>query len=530
MPKPVAIGWPPGCAAEFSVSLTVHFRTFGCKLNQLESESLAAAFAAAGADVWPRSGPSDMTLCDPDDDSGGSVASISGDQGSPAGFSRAVAASAEVHVFNTCTVTSKAEQKARREIRLAARRNPAALLLVSGCYAQLEATAIAALAPRVVGVPGDDKARLHGLAECLAAAAADRLDLYEAAVHWLAAPASSGDRFAFAPTAFRFHSRPSLKIQDGCDNRCAYCRVCLARGPSVSLEPTRLLERVRALEAAGAPEIVLTGVNLSQYRAVGLDFSALLGWLLAETDRVAFRISSWEPDRVDDAFLAVFSASRVRPHLHLAAQSGSDVTLRAMGRHYGAARLLAAVADLRRVKVDPFLGADLICGFPGETDAQFGQTLALAEQADFAWIHAFTYSPRPGTAAAKLLDQVPPYQAVVRTARLTALADSGRRRFAARRLGAKLEAVLERAGAGAASGWPAFRGHLVPAAPSRQPPIGPAATGWRVAVSADYLKIAVRQVPPGQQGALRVLVDTIVPEVLPPGIDLSAGILGAASR
>ena len=226
------------------------------------------------------------------------------------------------------------------------------------------------------------------------APAADRLDLYEAAVHWLAAPASSGDRFAFAPTAFRFHSRPSLKIQDGCDNRCAYCRVCLARGPSVSLEPTRLLERVRALEAAGAPEIVLTGVNLSQYRAVGLDFSALLGWLLAETDRVAFRISSWEPDRVDDAFLAVFLASRVRPHLHLAAQSGSDVTLRAMGRHYGAARLLAAVADLRRVKVDPFLGADLICGFPGETDAQFGQTLALAEQADFAWIHAYHPIPK----------------------------------------------------------------------------------------------------------------------------------------
>ncbi len=384
------------------------FRTFGCKLNQLETEALAGAFRESGALLAPFSEP------------------------------------AEVYVVNTCTVTGKAEQKARREIRRALRTNPQAVVLVTGCWAEVGAGEVAALGPRTVVIPGGRKDDVALLASDLAEAWEKGMDLAEAAERGRDALSGRGhDPFAFRPETFLLHSRASLKVQDGCDNRCAYCRVCLARGSSRSLAPGEVVARARSLAERGAREIVLTGVNLSQYRAGGVSMAGLLSLLVRETEGVAYRLSSWEPDRVDDEFLAAFALPRVRNHLHLAVQSGCDTVLARMGRGYRAEVVRRAVRDLRAAKADPFLGADLIAGFPGETEAEFRTTFDLAAELDFAWIHAFPFSPRPGTKAFGMRPRVPERTAGERVEALLDLGRRGRAAYAARSVGRLTRAVLE---------------------------------------------------------------------------------------
>ena len=494
--------------------LRVAFRTLGCKLNQLETESIADRFSSAGARI------------------------VSFDDG------------ADLYVINTCTVTGKAEQKARRSIRQALASDPHAVVLVTGCYAQMEPQAISALDPRAVVVPGDEKSRVLALAAYLDERWQGHGDLLDAVLEWrleslpesrvegrpgrpgrpavpgaipVAAPVPPADRFAFHPDAFAFHSRPGLKIQDGCDNRCSYCRVCLARGASVSLAPDQVLARVRALEASGKAEVVLTGVNLSQYRsgagqgAAGTDagsgFPDLLRLLHEGTTRIAFRISSYEPNHIDADFLDAFSLPRVRPHLHLALQSGSDTVLARMGRRYDAHMVRAAVAGLRAARRDPFIGADLIAGFPGETDAEFAETLALCRDLDLAWIHAFPFSPRPGTPAWDLRPHIPERVAGERVAALGALARDGKARFAARKAGQLTELVLENGASPESDASPD--------------------SGWRVGTSADYLRLAVSGVPSefraGQSIVARVAGPAIPPPEgsLPQGADAIAAYAGA---
>ena len=421
--------------------LTVSFRTFGCRLNQTETEAIAASFAASGARIV--------------------------DFGQPA----------DIVVFNTCTVTTKAEQKARREMRQALRLKVDAVIIATGCYAELDPQALHALAPRLVVIPGGRKGDLPGLAPELCAAFAEGLELLEETRRLVNLAAGlPGDPFAFIPGDFRFRSRAALKIQDGCDNRCSYCRVCLARGKSVSLDPSEIVQRARTIAGAGIPEIVLTGVNLSQYAAGGLNFPGLLDLLCAQTDSVAFRISSYEPDKIDNAFLKAFAEPRVRPHLHLPVQSGSDAILGTMARSYRRKDVYAAVAAAREAKGDPFIGMDIITGFPGETDDDFAATMDLLQGTTPAWIHAFVFSPRPGTKAFDMKPKVPERVAVTRAQELARLAIAGKERFAARRIGTILEAVAE---------GPVPDDELLHA------------DSVLTAVSADFLRLAVRGVPPG---------------------------------
>ena len=429
------------------------FRTFGCKLNQLETEALAGAFRESGAVPVP--------------------------------FSE----SADVYVVNTCTVTGKAEQKARREIRKALRSNPRAVVLVTGCWAEVGTEEVAALGPRTVVIPGSRKDDAALLASDLAEAWEKGMDLAEAAERGRDARAGRAhDPFAFRPETFLLHSRASLKIQDGCDNRCAYCRVCLARGPSRSLEPGGVVERARALAVRGAREIVLTGVNLSQYRAGGLSMAGLLSLLVRETEGVSYRLSSWEPDKVDDEFLVAFSLPRVRNHLHLAVQSGCDSVLARMGRGYRAADVRRAVRDLRAAKADPFLGADLIAGFPGETEEEFRAGFDLAAELDFAWIHAFPFSPRPGTKAFGMRPKVPERTAGARVEALLDLGRRGRGAYAARAVGRLTRAILEdpeeEDGAEAAGG-----------AADYEPGPDPAREAAVAAISDEYLRLEVTGIP-----------------------------------
>jgi threonylcarbamoyladenosine tRNA methylthiotransferase MtaB len=395
------------------MDMNLRIHTFGCRLNQLESESIASAFRAAGF-------------------------SVSGPEGDAPG------AGAGIVVVNTCTVTSKSEQKARRLIRLALREDPRAVLIVTGCYAQMEAGALAALGDRVVVVPGSRKESLVDLPERLAAAAYGHEDPLDAIRECLdALSGAPRDPFRFAPGDFRFHSRASLKVEDGCDNACAFCRVHLARGRSVSLDPMEALRRALALEESGFSEIVLTGVNLSQYSSGGLDFPGLLSLLLSRTRSAAFRISSYEPDRIGPAFLSAAAHARVRPFFHLPVQSGSAGTLARMGRAADPEAMLEAIGSLRRAKDDPFISFDMISGFPGESQGEFERSFDFAQRAKPAWIHVFPYSPRPGTAALSLPDKVPERLSAERAARLAELARAGRADYARRWFGRKVLAVVE---------------------------------------------------------------------------------------
>jgi threonylcarbamoyladenosine tRNA methylthiotransferase MtaB len=390
--------------------LRVAFKTLGCKLNQLETESVAEAFAQAG-----------MCLVSAAEDT-------------------------DLLVVNTCTVTGKAEQKARHAIRHALARNPQSIVLVTGCYAQMDPEGLSSIDPRSVVLPGEEKSTLLELASWLQDNWQGHGDLHEAILQWKAGRSGGGDPFAFHPARFAFHSRPSLKIEDGCNNRCSYCRVCLARGRAVSLPARLVLERARLLEQQGKTEVVLTGINLSQYRDGELRFPQLLAHLLANTERLRFRISSWEPEHVDNAFLDVFAHPRVQPHIHLALQSGSTAVLRRMARSYSAEKAADAIRALRSVRDDPFIAADIIAGFPGETDEEFAETLAFCHEADFAWIHAFPFSARPGTKAWDMKPKIPERIAGERVAALASLAAAGAGRYVTRWTGKTTTAILEKEG------------------------------------------------------------------------------------
>ncbi|MDR2246158.1 MAG: tRNA (N(6)-L-threonylcarbamoyladenosine(37)-C(2))-methylthiotransferase MtaB [Treponema sp.] len=405
-----------GNAAPFSFSV----QTLGCKLNQIESEAIADSFKKAGLTLVPWG------------------------------------EAADILVINTCTVTSRAEQKARRIIRKALKDNPLCRVIVTGCYAQLEAEAIAALetdsppvlrpsprTPRLFVVPGDLKPELLKLPRVFSpdgvSAGLETAEKPEAAENHITDP------FAYKTSALSFHSRAFLKIQDGCDRACTYCRVTLARGESVSLDSKLVLARLRELEARGYGEAVLTGVNIGRYRdGAGKDLGGLLAHLLANTGGIALRLSSLEGEGITAEFLDAITDKRIRPHFHLSIQSGSKTVLERMGRRYAPEEIERNVAALRERKDDPFLACDIIAGFPGETPAEFEETRLLCERTDFAWIHAFPYSKRPGTAAASFRNPVSEREAAARVEYLGALASSGRAVYVRRWLGRTVEAIPEK--------------------------------------------------------------------------------------
>jgi threonylcarbamoyladenosine tRNA methylthiotransferase MtaB len=294
--------------------MNVGFHTLGCKLNQYETESLAEAFQREGFTVHP------------------------------------VNAAAPLYIINSCTVTSKSEQKARRIIRGLARAETEPLVVVTGCYAQVDADGIAGLAENVVVHPQAEKAVLLQLPRFIAdnpgfsrSSGAMKKEYFSRFL--LLHRTDLTDPFDFHVRSFSFHSRAFLKIQDGCDGGCAYCRVPLARGPSVSLAADRVVERFRALEAAGYREIVLTGVNISAYRSPGDDLNSLLQCLLADTTDARIRLSSLEPECIDEALTKTLENARICAHFHLPIQSGSDRILSAMKRRYNAARVIRGRAS-----------------------------------------------------------------------------------------------------------------------------------------------------------------------------------------
>ena len=400
--------------------------TLGCKLNQLESEAVSDAFSQAGFKQI-----TENKLTDP-----------------PAFV-----------IINTCTVTSKADQKARRVIRKALRDYPDSRVFVTGCYAQLNKDDLLKLDPNYKP-NSDDFRRTQRLFVI------NKADILSLPVHLknietnndishfsLLSPHSSfpDSLFAFNPRHFSAHTRSFLKIQDGCDKHCTYCRIRLARGSSVSLAAEEVLARLRILEQDHA-EVVLTGVNISQYgehrtenkeQFTVCGLAELLDYLLSGTDKIAIRLSSLAPESVDEKLAKVLTHKRIRPHFHLSIQSGSKKILERMGRDYNAQTIEKAADLLRSAKNDPFLACDIITGFPGEAEAEFEQTLSLCRKLDLAWIHVFPYSKRPGTPAFSFQDCVAESETTRRVRLLTDLAEHGRSAYVQRWLGREVEVLTE---------------------------------------------------------------------------------------
>jgi threonylcarbamoyladenosine tRNA methylthiotransferase MtaB len=419
----------------------------GCKLNQLESESIAGAFSAAGFSVIPWNETS-------------GAGDASGEPG--------------LLVINTCTVTSHSEQKARRVIRKALRDFPRSCLLVTGCYAQVDAGALEQLegeegipagpGKRLFVIPGGLKGDILDLPPFLSGKKpqggepswASHRELRARIESWAAGldrgnglpPSGGGGSFRFNPASFSFHSRAFLKVQDGCDNRCAYCRVSIARGKSRSLGAEEALDALKGLEAKGFGEAVLSGVNLSQYRSAlsgVVDLPGLLEYLLGGTERIRIRLSSIEPGVFSPRFIRALSHERVRPHFHLSLQSGSDLILKSMGRVYRAVEAMEGIEQLRAARDDPFLACDIIAGFPGETAEEFEKTWEFCCRAGFAWIHAFPFSPRPGTPARDFPNPVSEREAGQRAGKLGSLARCSRKEYLSRWMGREVEFVSEAA-------------------------------------------------------------------------------------
>ena len=396
--------------------MRVAFHTFGCKLNQYETEALVDPFRCGG-----------HSIVDVHEDAG-------------------------LYIINTCTVTARADHKARALARCVSRRSPSALVVVTGCAAELEPEAFTCLGPNIIVVSQTEKPRLLALPAVLARLGLEGGSSVLPQRHALfpesAARSGAPDPFLYEAKTLSFHTRAFLKIQDGCDAKCAYCRVPLARGKSVSLEAGKALERMRELAARGYGEIVLTGVNISAYRSSGLNLAGLLQSMVSGIGGARLRISSLEPDAVTEELLKALCHPRICAHFHLAVQSGSDAVLARMRRRYAARDVVDAVASLRSAKEDPFLAADIITGFPGETEADFQATMELARSMAFSALHVFPFSPRRGTEAAELGGQVPHRERTGRAGLLAAVSRVLAAAYRSRWIGKEVEALIEESGSG----------------------------------------------------------------------------------
>lgn len=367
---------------------TFHVVNLGCKVNRVESDDFAAALLAQGG--------------------------------------RAVAQSdADLIVVNTCTVTGEAEKKTRKAVRGALRANGHARVVVTGCAAAIDPAAFEAMDERVAVVPKGSMAAL------------------------LAPEGAAFEPHGIAPVlrvGEEFPTRVGIKVQDGCNNACTYCIVHVARGRAVSRPADEVVAEAARLAQAGVREIVLTGINLGSYDRDGLGLAGLLRRLLDATgDDVRFRISSVEPRDVRDDLIELMARSdgRVCRHLHLPLQSGSSKVLKEMARPYKAAYFEDLVERLYSAMPTLSLSTDVIVGFPGETEDDFQETLAMARRCRFSKMHIFRYSMREGTPAAHRSDQVDPATKAQRAARLEELARELREDDRNRRRGTVELALVE---------------------------------------------------------------------------------------
>lgn len=397
--------------------MRVYVDTLGCRLNQSEIESLARQFERAGHTVVGVAGEAD--LC----------------------------------VVNTCAVTGEAEHKSRQLIRRIARAAPQARIVATGCYAHLAPGEVQALPGVSQVINNFDKDRLVALvALSVAPFSPDTRARRQATVELFDREPIVRD---YVPGAYG-RTRAFVKVQDGCDNRCTFCITTIARGPGRSRPLAEVVAEVQAMAAGGYQEVVLTGVHLGSYghdRGERDGLKRLVAALLADTDIPRLRLSSLEPWDLDEHFFELWANPRLCPHLHLPLQSGCDRTLRRMARRTTCASFRRLVEAARAAIPDLALTTDLIAGFPGESDDDFRASYEYVASIGFAGLHVFPYSARPGTAAARLRNQVPPQVKEARCRALIALGREMGRAFRQRYIGRTVAVLWESATGADERGW-----------------------------------------------------------------------------
>ena len=397
---------------EYTTIMRIAFHTLGCKVNQYETQVLTELFSAGGYDVVPF------------------------EQGS------------DIYVVNSCTVTAEGDRKSRQLLRRIRRENPQSVVVLTGCFPQ-------AFPDAARQIPEAD----------IITGSANRRSLLKAVSQFLATgeriieitPHCKGESFeSMGVDDFGKRTRAFVKIEDGCENYCAYCIIPTARGPVRSKPLEELGRELTALADSGHKEVVLAGINLS---AAGRD----QGYRLIDAIELAasvkgiqrVRLGSLEPDVITpDDFARMAATGKVCPQFHLSLQSGSDTVLRRMGRRYDTQAYYRVVEEIRSRFEHPALTTDLMVGFPGETDREFEESLEFAKKVGFAKIHVFSYSQREGTRAAAMPQQVQPQIKKQRSTRLIAEGEELRQSFLTNMVGT-LQPVLfeERAAGGEQAGY-----------------------------------------------------------------------------
>lgn len=384
-------------------------------------------------------------------------------------------AASQVAILNTCTVTARADAEIRQLVRRIHRANPRCRILVTGCYAQRSPAEIAELGG-VAWVVGNSHKHLIA-------------DLLRPSLEAPQPPAvlvgEITDEFHFAPMFPDDRTRPTLKIQDGCNARCSFCVIPSVRGRSRSLAPEKVVEQVRDLERSGYKEIVLSGINLGSYgRDIdrSITFLGLLERLLEEATIARLRISSIEPMDVSPALIRLLAKEpRLAQHLHIPLQSGCSRILRLMNRRYWPSQYAERILAIHERIPNAGIGADVMVGFPGETNQDHAASAAFIESLPFTYLHIFPYSARPHTPAADLPNQVNGRVARERAQEIRALLTPKRQAFLQAQVGQKLSAIT----------------------------LDESETGERVALSSNYLKIVL----PGSNLPPNTLLDVQVGRV-----------------
>jgi len=377
---------------------TVALDSLGCKLNQAEIQSMARQFAEAGYRLV------------------------------------APAEKADIYILNTCTVTHVADRKSRHMLRLARRRNPAAQLVAIGCYAERSPNELA----RIEGVE-------------LVLGNKQKWDVLK-----MLGDPDNRNRPANAGSSALYEksrrTRAFVRVQDGCRNFCAYCIVPLVRSREQTVPMTKVTALVGDLVATGCREVVLTGTEIGIYNSKGVALKGLLEGVLSGTAVARLRLSSLQSPYISPELIGLWQNPRLCPHFHLSLQSGSDSVLGRMKRRYSSSDYKDVVASIRDSLPDAAVTTDVIVGFPGETEEEFQETFDFCRRLEFSRIHVFPFSPRPGTAAATMPQQVSEKEKKRRSQQMLALAGESAQGFQQRFLGKTAEVLWERKSSGVWSG------------------------------------------------------------------------------
>jgi len=374
----------------------IAFKTLGCRLNQFETDSVFAQFYKAGYQIV------DFNV------------------------------RADVYVINTCTVTGQSDVKSRRAIQHAKRMNPEALMVVTGCLVSHPDEKAKGVEDIDYIIPNDRKISLFPLVD--AHLKGELLPIENL-------PAS---KFDFEPAEKTMHTRSFIKIQDGCDNFCSFCIVPTVRGRAISRPVQDILDHIKKLLDFGYKELVLTGVNIGRYEDKDQDFESLLSQILNIDGDFRLRISSMEPEGIGERFFDLLQHPRLCPHLHLCLQSGSDRILQEMERMYSLGDYLNLIEKIRKHIPDFNFTTDIMVGFPGETEADFQQSLHVISEVGFSHVHTFKYSIREGTKAAIMPQQIPEKCKTERSKQVRLLSEENKSKYYQSFIGKAQDILIER--------------------------------------------------------------------------------------